>query len=395
MSEKEEPRRRKMADGAALREEKRRKYQAKQNRKNLVASTQRDRETWFREHSRFATLVTEQDVGKVKVSQHVSAQSVSNDATDKSRAMAAHLEPYFDIQDNNEQGKGIGRFFIAEGTETVRVLLQQSIKKRDFHLDRIKVKSIFVKPSVLFDPPVNLMSDVERALSNEDSDAKTSNAEEKSATTDFNVLVGESENVLSKVAGFPISRGALACGIIPQDRNETWLDDYLHNRLQPSDNGEVMTCRLLALDGICDTANLGSMIRTASALGVNVIVLSHDTCDAWYRRSIRVSMGHIFLIPIVRVKSLAEFLAKWNTITSFAAVVQQEDSIALHTIPPKTIPSTWCCVFGNEGNGISKVVMARCSKIRIEMIDGVDSLSVPIACGILLHGLREREQQAC
>jgi tRNA G18 (ribose-2'-O)-methylase SpoU len=57
------------------------------------------------------------------------------------------------------------------------------------------------------------------------------------------------------------------------------------------------------------------------------------------------------------------------------------------------IARSWCCVMGNEGNGISSVVAKACSyTMRIDMVRGVDSLSVPIATGILLHGLKEREQ---
>lgn len=57
------------------------------------------------------------------------------------------------------------------------------------------------------------------------------------------------------------------------------------------------------------------------------------------------------------------------------------------------VPDRWCCVLGNESNGIStKVALACHHTIRIEMDDGVDSLSLPIAAGILLHGLREREK---
>ena len=56
------------------------------------------------------------------------------------------------------------------------------------------------------------------------------------------------------------------------------------------------------------------------------------------------------------------------------------------------IPSSWCCIMGNEAVGISKEVVAASTKsIRIDMVEGVDSLSVPIATGILLHGLKERE----
>jgi tRNA G18 (ribose-2'-O)-methylase SpoU len=55
------------------------------------------------------------------------------------------------------------------------------------------------------------------------------------------------------------------------------------------------------------------------------------------------------------------------------------------------VPDRWCCVVGNESNGISQAVVLSCHHtIRIDMDDGVDSLSLPIATGILLHGLRER-----
>lgn len=57
-----------------------------------------------------------------------------------------------------------------------------------------------------------------------------------------------------------------------------------------------------------------------------------------------------------------------------------------------SVPVAWCCAVENEGNGISYEVSTICSKRRgIDMEDGVDSLSVPVATGILLHGLKELE----
>jgi tRNA G18 (ribose-2'-O)-methylase SpoU len=53
---------------------------------------------------------------------------------------------------------------------------------------------------------------------------------------------------------------------------------------------------------------------------------------------------------------------------------------------------SWCCVLGNESTGVSDATIQACGhRIRIGMDEGVDSLSVPIATGILLHGLKERE----
>ena len=123
------------------------------------------------------------------------------------------------------------------------------------------------------------------------------------------------------MAGFDISRGCLACGVVPSHRDEHWLFCYLQQQqlllqrqtnviesllpdsnttvshsggncssdeianattpLQSSshadantDNGDGVLLRILALDEISDTANLGAVIRTASALGVHVVVLS-------------------------------------------------------------------------------------------------------------------------
>ena len=130
---------------------------------------------------------------------------------------------------------------------------------------------------------------------------------------------------LSAVAGFPISRGALACGIVPR-RDEDWLRSYLSSiyasataataatatatatvdpppSSSPSSISEGIKSesglpdpptlaataatahpiRILAMDRICDESNLGSAIRCAAAFGISAVVLSHDSCDAWYR----------------------------------------------------------------------------------------------------------------
>jgi tRNA G18 (ribose-2'-O)-methylase SpoU len=386
------------SDGYSIREAKQRKWEAKQRRKEEQAVTERDRAIWFDKHSQFASLVTEKDI-----------QTFDGTGLSSTGRISEDLAPYFNIQEtqrelNKNEAGGFGslsrspsitsneRLFIAEGTETVRMLIRQyaqrNNKLQDLGLRRVQLKSIFVKPQLLFEEPVKLISDVNDVLEKD-------GASNDSSSLGFRVLVGKSDTVLSKIAGFPISRGALACGIVPNDRDEEWLDAYLHKKLQSTSS----SLRLLALDGICDTANLGSMIRTSSAFGIHAVVLSNDSCDAWYRRSIRVSMGHVFLLPIVRVRSLAAFLAKWNSngsksFTTFGAVVQSEDTV-LDCVPHGDIPSAWCCVMGNEGNGIKKEVLERCTlRIRIDMVDGVDSLSLPIACGILLHGLRERESSA-
>jgi hypothetical protein len=318
----EVPSERRLADGKSLREEKRRRWEAKQERLVKKQKTEEQWETWINNHPGCASLVTSQDVHRLKPA----AVNDEDDADNDTSPISDLLRPYLDLQDGGAlktaQGSGGESLFIAEGTETIRILIQQSGQSEESsssNMNAIRVKSIFVKPSVLFTPPVSLLVDVEKAA-----ETRTVGNETPQGLP-FHVLVG-AEETLSSVAGFQISRGALACGVIP-DRNETWLMDYL--RKQKTDGG----LRLLALDGISDTANLGSMIRCSSAFGVQAILLSRDCCDAWYRRSVRVSMGHVFRVPCVRVENLAATMQKLSLaplgVTSYAAVIDMNADLIL------------------------------------------------------------------
>jgi len=106
-------------------------------------------------------------------------------------------------------------------------------------------------------------------------------------------------------------------------------------------------------------------------------------------------MGYIFHVPVIRVDNLASTLrglAKSVSCVSYAAVIDRDADLVLEDLDSGEVPRSWCCVMGNEGNGISKPVAEACShRLRIQMSEGIDSLSVPIATGILLHGLKERE----
>jgi tRNA G18 (ribose-2'-O)-methylase SpoU len=185
--------------------------------------------------------------------------------------------------------------------------------------------------------------------------------------------------------------------------------------------------RILALDAISNTSNMGSILRTAAAFGVDAILLSEDSCDAWYRQAVRVSMGHVVTVPTIRVGELWKEMVcegfavaeedtkcsdgglprvlKWlreeMRIQCFAAVVDTDDDgdgtnflpplISLESMSESTkdhSSSSWVCVLGNEGHGIREEVVKEAScRIRIGMANGVDSLSLPVAAGILIHGL--------
>jgi len=147
--------------------------------------------------------------------------------------------------------------------------------------------------------------------------------------------------------------------------------------------------RILALDGLVDAENIGSLIRSAACFGIDCILLSQDCCDVWYRRSIRVSMGHVFHIPTYRVnleETLKNLATEWKEDGAVYGAIVQDDTELLKEIGP--IPNSWCLVVGSEHFGISESVRQQCTrKVKIEMSPVVDSLNVGVAAAILLHHL--------
>jgi tRNA G18 (ribose-2'-O)-methylase SpoU len=195
-----------------------------------------------------------------------------------------------------------------------------------------------------------------------------------------------SRSVMNEVLGF-WTRGALAAGEVPLRRDMAWL------------RREVLTdarehWRVLAIDQSNDVSNVGSLVRTSAAFGITAVLLSHDSCDAWYRKAVRTSMGHCFNVPIVRVENLAnalEMLSRECNLHNFAAVTG-EGSVKLRDIASGSVAARWCLVLGSESAGVSPAVRSVCqTQLRIDMAPGIDSLSITVAGGIALNGLRERE----
>jgi tRNA(Leu) C34 or U34 (ribose-2'-O)-methylase TrmL len=385
------------ANGRALREEKRRKWLAKEERKSHRMTTSHDnnqRESWFQSNAHFAKFVTLQDLELLQ-------EEDRSASVDDNTNLALLLQPYRDIQDNkkkHDHTEPATRYFIAEGTEAVRLLIQQQQQQQQLRQEVdispiIKLVSVFIKTNAFFENPVNLKKDVEEA-------AQVNN--ETQQRPPFSVIIG-SELVQTKVVGFPFCRGALACGIVPSwSDDEGWLWNYLkknrrtHKVAMTENQLPRSPLRIVALDGVCDTANMGSVVRSASAFGMDALILSQDSCDIWYRKSVRVSMGHLCRVPPVRVASLAATIRRLQEelgVVAYAAVTTNANCVLEHMSQGDVSPA-WCCVIGNEGSGISERVIEACTKrIKIGMDEGVDSLSIPVATGILLHGLKEREMR--
>lgn len=142
--------------------------------------------------------------------------------------------------------------------------------------------------------------------------------------------------------------------------------------------------RIVALDGIQDPGNAGTILRTAAALGASGVVALPGTVDLWNPKVVRGSMGVHFRFPLVAStqEDFFRFLESgsvelWGAAAAGAPLEGQK------------APGRLAIALGNEGAGLSDAVRERCERLVSIRIDpGVESLNVAVAAGIILHELR-------
>eukprot|EP00435_Cladocopium_sp_Y103_P067465 s193_g30.t1 len=150
--------------------------------------------------------------------------------------------------------------------------------------------------------------------------------------------------------------------------------------------------RVVALDGLTDASNVGTIVKVAAAFGATAILLSSDCCDALSPRSIRVSAGHVFHVPLIQ-GDLVAMLQELNDaeVLTMAAIVQEAKF--LDEVPQ--LPPRWALVLGSEHHGVRPDVRSVCRRrLKVRMAEGVDSLNVMTSAGVLIHGCVERERRA-
>ena len=144
--------------------------------------------------------------------------------------------------------------------------------------------------------------------------------------------------------------------------------------------------KVVALENIQDPTNLGTILRSAEAFGVDMVALSRDCCDIYAPKVIRGSMGAIFRQPFVIVDDMAAFIRDFNAIGASYAAVLDRDSTALSACD---FSGAALCAVGNEGNGLSAAVIAACmQKVFIPMRGGAESLNASAAASICFIGRR-------
>jgi tRNA G18 (ribose-2'-O)-methylase SpoU len=177
--------------------------------------------------------------------------------------------------------------------------------------------------------------------------------------------------VFDRVAGFAAHRGVLALGERQPDRHA----------------GDLLGGTNLAviLEGLNDHENIGAVFRNAAAFGAGAVLLDPTCGDPLYRRSVRVSAGHVLSVPFAR---LSPWPAALGTVRQAGFCLVALDPSARASIEILRPQGPLALMVGAEGSGLTEAARAEATaEARIDMSAGVDSLNVATALAIALYRL--------
>ncbi len=189
---------------------------------------------------------------------------------------------------------------------------------------------------------------------------------------DIPVYTGPRE-LLASLTGYTLTRGVL-CAM---------------RRPMPPSVEQVCrrASRIVVIDNVVDTTNIGAIFRAAAALGIDGVLLTTTSCDPLNRRAVRVSMGSVFLVPWTWLQGPVSSLHQWGFRT--AAMALTDHSVPLD-YPPLMQEPRLAIVMGNEGDGLEAHTIAEADYVvRIPMSHQVDSLNVAAAAAVAFWQLRK------
>lgn len=179
-------------------------------------------------------------------------------------------------------------------------------------------------------------------------------------------------DILTQLTGFKLTRGML-CAM--KRKKLPTVSEICKDK-----------SRIVVLDRVMNPTNVGAIIRSAAALGMDAVLLTPGCSDPLYRRAARVSMGTVFQIEWTFLKSddLDEIKALgFKTV----AMALKDNTLAIND-PRLAVEKKLAVVMGTEGDGLSDATISRCDfTVKIPMYHGVDSLNVAAASAVAFYQL--------
>ena len=143
--------------------------------------------------------------------------------------------------------------------------------------------------------------------------------------------------------------------------------------------------RLVALDGVQDPGNVGTIIRTADAAGLDGVLLSNQCADVFSPKVLRATMGSIFRMNLRTTDDLPGELTKLRE-KGYSILSSQLDGTPFYE--RQGVAERFALIIGNEGNGVSEQVQQTAThRVRLPMRGGAESLNAAIAAAIMMYEL--------
>lgn len=198
-------------------------------------------------------------------------------------------------------------------------------------------------------------------------------AEIISRCDDIPVYTGERE-LLANLTGYTLTRGVLCAMRRPSTPR---IEEICRNAR-----------RIVVIDGVVDTTNIGALFRSAAALGIDAVLLTRNSCDPLNRRAVRVSMGSVFLVPWTWLDNDINILNSLGFST--VAMALTDNSISIDDPLLKGI-QRMAIIMGTEGDGLpAETITMADYAAKIPMSNSVDSLNVAAAAAVAFWELRSR-----
>lgn len=201
---------------------------------------------------------------------------------------------------------------------------------------------------------------------------------------------GDAADIISRCGDIPVYTGTR--DLLAQLTGYTLTRGVLCAMRRPAPLSMEEVCRdarrIVVINGVVDTTNIGAIFRSAAALGIDAVLLTRNSCDPLNRRAVRVSMGSVFLVPWTWMDGTLTDLNQLGFRT--AAMALTENSVSIDH-PSLTAEPKLAIVMGTEGDGLPKETIAEADYVvRIPMSHAVDSLNVAAAAAVAFWELRAR-----
>ena len=182
-------------------------------------------------------------------------------------------------------------------------------------------------------------------------------------------------DVLTQLTGFKLTRGML-CAM--KRKPLPSVKDLCENK-----------SRIVVLDRVMNPTNVGAIIRSAAALGMDAVLLTPGCSDPLYRRASRVSMGTVFQIEWTFLEN--ESLDEIKDLGFRTAAMALKDNSLSISDPVLAAEKKLAVIMGTEGDGLSDETIADCDyTVKIPMFHGVDSLNVAAASAVAFYRLANK-----